>query len=992
MKSKLRSKSNLFAAAACLALCSPVAHAGTVATTFSFQQGDLRQDGVLYGAGASYAGVLDGRVTDNSATSARTTAATATLGNQFQSGTHNGQQHCGLFSYDLTELNSFIAANTSASSFVTVSSVSFKLISSSVGSGGAMSLNLYGTDPFTSSGCSWSNYTTATPWTLPYQSGRTETAYNFTGGPSALTSSLGGTSPSTGTNTTPVGTTLTWTSSANFVSTLTTALARPDQTLYLTARGSFFNTGDNRVNVNTSPATTVDNRPELLVTLNITTVSPAESWTGTSSNSWIVAGNWNPSAVPGVGAPITFDSSSTANLATVLDQDFDILGLTVTSPSGPVSIGGANTLTVQGDGINLSAATQNLTISAPLAVGSAQSWNVASGRTLGISGAVSGSPDVTVTGAGKVSLGASNILPSGASAGNIAVNGTLDLNGFSQSVNALTGSGFVDNTGGGAITLTVGNNNAASTFSGILQDTGGTLAVIKTGTGALTLTGANDFSGGFTNNGTGNVASNNSLAFGTGPVVFSAGTIYPTAIVTFANALTLSNSTLRIGGGTGKLLTWNGPVTVTGTSALSCDGGTSGITLGSTVDITGASLSSAANGATNNFDGVISGAGGNLSVGLGTHQFSAANTYTGTTTISSTGALRLQPTGTISSSSNVVINDTGNFNIRNTVGWVYTGTITGAGTGSININSGTDATLAGSISGVTAVNVGSTGTNATITGGISGATSVTVQTAGCTLHLGGNNGYSGNTTVTAGTLTVTVDNCLPDGSNVVIGSGILDLPASVNDAAGTLDVTDAASTINLDTGATMAFADSSGVDWTGGTLNITGTFVSGSSVRFGATDTGLTDAQLLQITAAGFTGFDLSSSGYLIATSTGGFSAWQSANSTAGDLGDDHDLDGVTNGIEYFLFGNTNSTGFTTLPGVVNTGGVLSVTWTQAATGYTGTYGTDFVVETSSTLVGAWAPATLGVGAGNVEITGNAVKYTFPAGTKTFARLKVTGP
>jgi hypothetical protein len=100
----------------------------------------------------------------------------------------------------------------------------------------------------------------------------------------------------------------------------------------------------------------------------------------------------------------------------------------------------------------------------------------------------------------------------------------------------------------------------------------------------------------------------------------------------------------------------------------------------------------------------------------------------------------------------------------------------------------------------------------------------------------------------------------------------------------------------------------------------------------------------------------------------------------------------VTNGIEYFLFGNTNSTGFTTLPGVVNTGGVLSVTWTQAATGYTGTYGTDFVVETSSTLVGAWAPATLGVGAGNVEITGNAVKYTFPAGTKTFARLKVTGP
>ena len=66
-------------------------------------------------------------------------------------------------------------------------------------------------------------------------------------------------------------------------------------------------------------------------------------------------------------------------------------------------------------------------------------------------------------------------------------------------------------------------------------------------------------------------------------------------------------------------------------------------------------------------------------------------------------------------------------------------------------------------------------------------------------------------------------------------------------------------------------------------------------------------------------------------------------------LGDDHDNDGVSNGVEYFLGGNTDTTGFTALPGVTNTGGTLSVTWTKAAS-YTGTYGTDFVVETSATL------------------------------------------
>jgi hypothetical protein len=47
------------------------------------------------------------------------------------------------------------------------------------------------------------------------------------------------------------------------------------------------------------------------------------------------------------------------------------------------------------------------------------------------------------------------------------------------------------------------------------------------------------------------------------------------------------------------------------------------------------------------------------------------------------------------------------------------------------------------------------------------------------------------------------------------------------------------------------------------------------------------------------------------------FSAWQLANGTTGGLDEDHDGDGVANGIEYFLGGDSNTTGFTPLPGVI---------------------------------------------------------------------------
>jgi hypothetical protein len=50
-------------------------------------------------------------------------------------------------------------------------------------------------------------------------------------------------------------------------------------------------------------------------------------------------------------------------------------------------------------------------------------------------------------------------------------------------------------------------------------------------------------------------------------------------------------------------------------------------------------------------------------------------------------------------------------------------------------------------------------------------------------------------------------------------------------------------------------------------------------------------------------------------------------------------------------------------------------------------------VQTSDTLdAGSWVSDTQGTNPGEVEITGNNIKFTFSAGTRKFARLKVTGP
>ena len=75
--------------------------------------------------------------------------------------------------------------------------------------------------------------------------------------------------------------------------------------------------------------------------------------------------------------------------------------------------------------------------------------------------------------------------------------GTLDLNGRNEAINLLHGTGGSVINSGGLITntLTVGSGNGSGSYSGVLRDGAGMLALTKTGTGTMTLIGTNSYSG-----------------------------------------------------------------------------------------------------------------------------------------------------------------------------------------------------------------------------------------------------------------------------------------------------------------------------------------------------------------------------------------------------------------------------------------------------------------------------------------------------------------
>ncbi len=259
---------------------------------------------------------------------------------------------------------------------------------------------------------------------------------------------------------------------------------------------------------------------------------------------------------------------------------------------------------------------------------------------------------------------------------------------------------------------------------------------------------------------------------------------------------------------------------------------------------------------------------------------------------------------------------------------------------------------------------------------------LTKTTAG-NLVLSGSNTYSGGTLLSAGTLTLGSGNPIPDSSPVAIAAATLDATTAGTEVVGTLDVTGSA-TLHLAAGAQIAFADSSApaLEWNGGTLDITGDFVPGSSIRFGGSSGGLRPAQLavVSVNGSGAGTYTLDPSGYLVVGTVSNYTTWADSRTppvTGGPNGDS-DNDGVKNLIEYALADGQERGSFT--------GDTLSFTKRGAPWGTDITYD----IETSTTLeTGSWTTLAKPP---VVEDPGS-ISYTFTPGPglpENFGRLKVT--
>jgi autotransporter-associated beta strand protein len=361
------------------------------------------------------------------------------------------------------------------------------------------------------------------------------------------------------------------------------------------------------------------------------------------------------------------------------------------------------------------------------------------------------------------------------------VNSTLDLNGSSNTIGSLSGTGTVLNSVMGTVTLTVGQDNTDTTFSGVLQHGTGGLALTKIGTGTLTLTNTNTYNGGTNLNG-GTLAISSDANLGTGPLSFNGGTLEALA----AGGGIVSNKaiTLNSAGGTfladaGMASTLSGPIAGTGSwtktrqgtlilsGANTYSGGTtiSAGTLqlgngGTTGSITGNVLNNGVlafdRSGTVAFGGVISGTVSVTQIGTGTTILTGSNTYTGGTTISA-GTLQAGSATALSQKSEFTVNSILDLHgFSNTIG-----SLTGTG---IVLNDGaTAATLT----------VGNDNSSTTFAGVLQNGTSALQLTKSGTgtLTLPGKNTYTGTTTINAGSLIV--DGSIASQQTIVNAGGFL---------------------------------------------------------------------------------------------------------------------------------------------------------------------------------------------------------------------------
>jgi hypothetical protein len=150
---------------------------------------------------------------------------------------------------------------------------------------------------------------------------------------------------------------------------------------------------------------------------------------------------------------------------------------------------------------------------------------------------------------------------------------------------------------------------------------------------------------------------------------------------------------------------------------------------------------------------------------------------------------------------------------------------------------------------------------------------------------------------------------------------------------------------------------------------------------------GLTGGSLANVDALRFTFYNVGGDETLyreidvLAVEDGPYASW-AADNAGGQTADlDYDIDGVSNGVEFFM---NAAAGFTANPALVGS----TVTWPNGGNIPSSAYGSQFVVQTSTNLVN-WLDVP-GTGDANLANTSGSVSYTVTGSGKQFVRLKVT--
>jgi autotransporter-associated beta strand protein len=674
--------------------------------------------------------------------------------------------------------------------------------------------------------------------------------------------------------------------------------------------------------------------------------------------------NWNSSLDMGLGIAgggvtiLAQDSAGTARNITLsgnLSDDGEVSGSLTKTGSGTLTLGGANTFT--GGLIIQNGTVEAKTTNAALGAGTVAMGGVgSSGATLVTGKPLGNAVIVNAPDSGQIVIGANGIGSGFTLSGPVTLNGDLTLQTYDNTIDG-TIKATANLTGGvtGTGNLLLNNLGLAANvinLTGNAVNHAGTITVQGTATGDTNIAaviGANVTS----------VTQNSA----TSSLVLSGNNDY-------TGATTISAGTLRLGAanvipdGTSK-----GNVSVAGTLDLNGFSETvNGLSGGGVVDNTAVSTNAVLTvNTSSNFNGTIQNTGAALALIKGTAGDLVLtgnnNTYSGGTTVQG-GRLFIANGGALTPNGSVQVNaGTLTMNAGGSPTFAQTinlasgaalsmrqdATISAVAlptAGSVVFNRDDLATVAFSLNsapvltGDLTVQVGGqnlTVGDVTLTGVIAGAGGLTKSQTG-TLILAGVNSYSGDTVVDGGVLAVNGTSIANTGKLVIAGGKV-----------------DLANTETVDTLFFGAVQQPAG-DYT--SADPSGNF---------------TGAGILTV---------------LSGPPGAGYASWATLNGASANLTEDHDNDGVKNGVEYFLGGlNGDTTGFTALPSVVSTAGVLSVSWTMGP-GYSGSYGTDFVVEASAMLDGVWANEALG---GTVGITGDVVTYTFPAGSanRRFVRLKV---